>query len=431
MAKSADDLRRAQKAAADKMETSAQALADAVDATALATAQAEFDTAKADFETARAKVDAVEAAEAAKARAATPANHTAQAAAAAAPAQAANPEDKGVAVGLMVQALAMAKGDSDRAAKILERDGHSGVSAALSGATEAAGGVTVPRPLATEIIGLLGAATVVRRAGAVSMPMPAGQIRNAKMLTGPTAGYIGENAAIVESEPTLGPVDQSFKTLTALVPIGNALLAHTGLQLARLVRDEMVMSLARREDLAFLRGNGAANTPTGFRTWAAVGQWAAAPVAATAAAAEAAIRGTLNRVEDKDVALSRGAWFMRAGTKNFLASLRDSIGGYVFPSVERGELMGFPIYTTSQLPANLGAGTETEVFFAAMDQWMIGEDQAITIAMSSEASFVDTGGNTISAFQRDLTLMRAVARHDFAPKHTIAVAGFNGTAWTI
>jgi HK97 family phage major capsid protein len=434
MAKSADDLRRERKAAADAMEAAAQVLAEAADDAALTAAQAEFDKAEAAFKTADRQVKAVEAAEAARAAAATPANHRATGAApgATVPAMPDNKEERAlVETGLLVQALVQGKGDRDKAVTLLDREGHSGVSAALSGATEAAGGVTVPRPLMQGLIGLLGARTVVRRAGAVSVPMPAGQIRAGKMLTGPTASYIAENAAITESEPTFGPVDQAFKTLTGLVPIGNPLLSHTSVALASLVGQELVTALSRREDLAFIRNDGTGNTPIGLRNWAAAGQWAAAAVAATAAAAEAAIRATLNRVEDKDVPMDKGCWIMRASAKNFLASLRDTNGNYVFPLVEDGELMGFPIFLTSQIPTNLGAGTETEIYFAAMDQWMIGEDQAITLAMSSEASYVDSGGNTISAFQRDLTLLRAVSRHDFAPKYTIAVAGFNGTAWTI
>ena len=60
---------------------------------------------------------------------------------------------------------------------------------------------------------------------------------------------------------------------------------------------------------------------------------------------------------------------------------------------------------------------------------MIGDDQEIRIASSTEASFVDVGGNTISAFQRDLTLMRAVSRHDLAPAHDEAISVLTGTGW--
>ena len=62
---------------------------------------------------------------------------------------------------------------------------------------------------------------------------------------------------------------------------------------------------------------------------------------------------------------------------------------------------------------------------------MIGDSMTLSLAVSSEASYVDGGGNTISAFQRDLTLMRAVAEHDFAPAQDVAIAVIRGKAWTL
>ncbi|NRB17719.1 MAG: phage major capsid protein [Rhodobacteraceae bacterium] len=85
--------------------------------------------------------------------------------------------------------------------------------------------------------------------------------------------------------------------------------------------------------------------------------------------------------------------------------------------------------TTSQVPNNLGTGNDTEITFADFSEIMIGDDQDIRIASSSEASFVDTNGDTVSAFQRDLTLMRAVSRHDLAPAHDEAISVITGTSW--
>lgn len=119
--------------------------------------------------------------------------------------------------------------------------------------------------------------------------------------------------------------------------------------------------------------------------------------------------------------------------KNWLANLRDAAGHKVFPSIElSGELLGYSIKTTSQLPNNLGVGgNETEIVFADWNEIVIGESQKITIASSTEAAFVNASGDTISAFQNDLTLMRAVAEHDIAPLHDEAIAGFNGAGWSL
>lgn len=435
-----DDLRRDRKAAATALQTAADAISALEDAGVAGdddkhvAAVTAFDDAQKAFDQVNAAVKRAEAAEAAAAAAAV-GDQDDGAKPGARPAQAINPAEKGVTVGFVVHALARCKGDRDKAASYLEAEGHSGISAALSGATEAAGGVTVPRPMAAELIELLRARVVVRAAGARTFPMPAGQVRHAKQTAPATATYIAENAAITPSEPTFDKLDQSFKKLTGLVPIGNSLLRHSGFAMAQMVRDDLLKVMALREDLAFIRGDGSANTPRGIRNWLLAANWTAAlnsGVAATAAAAESALRRVVSRVEDANVALTNPGWIMRASAKNFLANLRDAPGNKLFPSIEaNGQLLGAPIYTTTQIPNNLAtAGDETEIYFGEFSEAMIGDSMDLSIGVSTEAGYYD-GANYISAFQNDLTLMRAISEHDFALEHDVAFAGFNAKAWSL
>ena len=436
------DLRRDRKAAAEQMSQCAEdiqaleARDGGPDEAEMTAAVEAFDAAKAEFEAADAKVKRAEAVERAQAACATseagdpvgaPAGQDRVAA------TAKNENDKGVAAGAMIHALMNSGGDKMRAAQHLEDNGMSGISAALSGATAGAGGVTIPQEQSAELIELLRPRVTVRASGARVIDMPAGQVKVGRQSAGATAGYTAENASITESEPAFDSVSESFKKLTCLVPIGNSLLRHSSIQMMRLVRDDTLRTMAAREDLAFLRGDGTANTPVGLLNWTPAANKQAG-VANTAVAVEAAIRRMVSQVEDADVVLSQPGWIMRASAKNFLASLRDSASGaYVFPSIERdGTLKGFPIRTTSQIPDNLGAaGNETEVYFADFDEVLIGDSMMITVATSGEAAYVDTAGNTVSAFQNDLTLMRAISERDMAPRHDVALSMLNGVDWTI
>jgi HK97 family phage major capsid protein len=376
-------------------------------------------------------VKRAEAVEAAQAVAAVPAAHTVTPGATV-PAQAANPADKGIEIGLMVGALARTKGDVEKAAAFLDKEGHSGVGASLTSSTDAAGGFTLPRPTATGLIEMLRARVVVRRAGAVTFPMPAGRMRMAKQLTAATASYGAELAVTPPTTPTFGVIDESFKKLTSLVPISNDLLRMSALAMAPVVTNDLLNVMARREDIAFLRGDGTANTPKGIRNWALGPNWQAA-IANTVAAVEAAINRMVNVVEDADVPMTAGGFAMRASTKNFLGALRNPTTGYkVFESIDAsGTLKGYPIYTSSQIPNNLGAGTnETEIYFVDFAQMMIGDSMSVTISTSTEAAYVD-GATTRSAFQNDQTLMRAISEHDFAPAYDQAIAGCNGVNWNI
>lgn len=447
MPKDINDFRRDRKAAADDMEAAVGLIEDAEEAQTdeeaavggsddLKSANADFDKAEAAFHAADAQVKRLESVEAAKAAAAVSEQDPTSAPAAGSGISATpeNPNHKGLQAAFMFQALAVNGGDRDKACAFLEDAGHSGISASLSGATPAAGGVTVPTPLAGELIELLLPRVTVRASGARSVDMPAGEIRNARMGSGATAAYGTENSAIAESEPTFDNVDQKFKKLGCLVPVGNSLLRHTSVSMAIEVRDIILKKMGLREDLAFLRGDGLSNDPVGLKNWMLAANWQAG-VGNTAAVVEAALRGTVSKVEDADVGMIRCGWIMRASAKNFLASLREPVGGaYLFPALRGNnpELLGYPVRVTSQIPDNLGAGgNETEVYFADFDEVMIGDAMDVTFATSTEAAYVDAGGTTRSAFQDDLTLMRAISEHDLAPRHDAALAGLTGANWTL
>lgn len=434
-----DDLRRGRKEAAAKMQTAADKLtglesAATMDAAAIKAAQGEFDAAKAEFGKLDGQVKRAEEAEAAQAASANAGDAApgAGAGGAPSPAVAANPDHKGIEVGFVFHALASTRGDKDKAVALLEKDGHSGISAALSGATDAAGGVTVPRPMAAQVIELLRPRVVMRRAGARTFPMPAGQIRWAKQTGAATAAYGAENSAIGASEPTFGKIDQTFKKLGALVPVGNSLLRHSGVAMAQMARDDLITVMGLREDLGFLRNDGTGDLPKGIVSWCLAGNVQSA-VANNVAAIEPAIARAIDRVETSNVGMTNCGWIMRPDVKNYLANRRDANNWPLYPSIEASEtLKGYPIYTTTQLPNNLGAGTdESEIIFTDFSQMMIGDSMTLSLAVSAEASYVDGGGATISAFQRDLTLMRAVAEHDFAPAQDVAIAVIRAKAWIL
>jgi len=305
------------------------------------------------------------------------------------------------------------------------------MAASLNMGEPTAGGVTVPQPLASSFIAMLRPRVVVSRAGARSTPIPAGQLRKARQTGGATAGYGAELAAIMPSQPALDPVDLNFRKLTSLVPVSNSLLAHSSIAMAQFVRDDMLKVMALREDLGFLRNDGTNGTPTGLRYWAPA--WVSTAVAATANAVDLALRQAVARVEDADVGMIAPGWVMRASTKAFIASLRDANGNKLYPEVDAaGTLMGFPIYTSSQVPNNLGTGgDETEIYFADFAAVMIGDAMTLRLDQSTEASFTNEGGTTVSAFQTDQTLFRAITEHDLAPEHDVAITGFNVTGWAL
>ena len=82
-----------------------------------------------------------------------------------------------------------------------------------------------------------------------------------------------------------------------------------------------------------------------------------------------------------------------------------------------GRLLGFPFVTTSQIPTNVVTGTSNDttyiIFSSDWGEAWVGENEALTIELSGEASYSTDGGTTyISAFQARQTLFRATMAHD-------------------
>ena len=57
------------------------------------------------------------------------------------------------------------------------------------------------------------------------------------------------------------------------------------------------------------------------------------------------------------------------------------------------------------------------------------DSMSLELAVSREGTYVDGGGNTVSAFQADQTLVRAIAEHDFQVRHDASVAVIQLVLW--
>lgn len=82
-----------------------------------------------------------------------------------------------------------------------------------------------------------------------------------------------------------------------------------------------------------------------------------------------------------------------------------------------GSLLNVPFVTSTQIPVTMTRGTSTDASYIVLssdwDEAWIGENLALTIEASGEASYTPDGGTTwISAFQNRQHVFRAVTAHD-------------------
>jgi HK97 family phage major capsid protein len=352
--------------------------------------------------------------------------------------------EKGAAFGRVVRAMAAAKmnkagpegtidilrkwGDDDLAeAMVTSR------TKALAAGDATAGGFLVPTEFSNEVIELLRAQSVVRRLGARIVQMPTGTLKYPKIATGASAAYVGENINVGKSEETFGQLTLTFKKLAVLTPISNDLLRYSSPSADAIVRDDLVSSMATKEDATFIRGAGTDATPKGLLNWCVADQKIAASAASLANITDN-LGQLVVKLKQADIPMISPGWIMAPRTEQSLATIQNANGVFAFrDEVIRGTLWGWPIGVTTNVPITLdttGAGNddESEIYLVDFAQVLIGESMGLLVDSSQEAAYHD-GSNVQAAFSLDQTVVRAISEHDLGMRHDKAVAMLTGVTW--
>jgi len=237
------------------------------------------------------------------------------------------------------------------------------------------------------------------------------------------------------SKPTFGQVVASFKKLTALVPVSNDMLRFADPAIDAYVRDDLVQVLARREDVAFIRGDGTADSPKGFRTFVPAVNVIPSADAFSLTTVTSELGSAVVRLTQANVPMLKPIRVMHPRTLDYLWWVQNANGFYVFrDELEKENLRQYPYFTTTQIPTNLSNGTHadcSEIHLVDILQAMILDSMALQLAVSQEAYFIDDSGAQVSTFQNDLSLIRAITEHDFQMRHDEAIAVLSNVRWQL
>jgi HK97 family phage major capsid protein len=316
----------------------------------------------------------------------------------------------------------------DKAAGFIHnRFGDDLVARALNSGVTGEGGALIPQDFLADLIELLRANTVIRGAGPMEVGMPMGNLTIPRLAGGATASYQNELDDIAVTQERFDDVNFAAKKLTAMVPVSNDLIRRAPIGVEEVVRDDLVQTIARREDLAFMRGDGTDKGPIGMRRLAlpanviTVTAMPATPapgdqLTAILAGASAAILALQNGMSR----MIRPTWFMAPTLARFIATARDQVGGFYFKDeIERGMWEGYPVRLSQQIPTNLVVSTYTkgsEIYFCDMADFVIADTYNVVVDASDVAAYND-GTSIVSAFQRDQSLFRVIAEHDVNMRH--------------
>lgn len=344
-------------------------------------------------------------------------------------------EDKSLVIGGVMRMLALGGnifGARQAAAEVFG-DRHP-VTRALIAGSGPSGGFIVPPDFVAELIEVLRPLTAVRSSGPRILPMPRGTLTLPRQSQAATATYGGEVSAIPVTQQSVDQVIATYKKLTALVPISNDLMRYSDPSVDAMVRDDIAQVLARREDLAFIRGDGTSGSPKGLLNFALSANSFSSNPAYTLTTVAQELGGMLNAIEQQNVPIRNPVWIMHPRSKNYLLNVQNANGFYVYRQemTEQKTLLSVPFKTTTQIPINLVVGANgdcSEVYLCEMSQAMILDSMMLELAVSREGTYVDANGNTVSVFQSDQTLIRGIAEHDFQMRHPEAIAVNTGVRW--
>jgi HK97 family phage major capsid protein len=292
------------------------------------------------------------------------------------------------------------------------------------------GGYLIPPAVSSDVVELLRPASIMRRLGAVVLPMDRGNFSIPRVTQGSTTYYQGESENITPSKMKFGQIQLIFKKLTALVPVSNDLVRYSSPGADAIVRDDMVRSVAQRENQAFLRDDGTDATPKGLLYWApSANKFDSSGT--TLALMTADLGQLLLKLLNNDIPMTRPVWIMSPKIWNALVTVINTNGFYVFRDemVNNQTLWGWPFALSTAVPINLGGGSSSELYLVDMADMIIGESLTPRIDSSPLAAYHD-GSAVVSAYSKDETVIRVISEHDFVARREESIAVLETVNWS-
>lgn len=289
---------------------------------------------------------------------------------------------------------------------------------AMATSTGAGGGYIVPEQYIAQLIEMLQAKLVLNKLGIQSMMgLTSSPVDIPKQTGGSTAFWVNENAEITKSNLTFGQITMSPKMVGALVAMSNRLLRMSNPSAEKIVRNDLVNCLARAVDYAGLRGAGGSNVPLGIANTPGINT-------VTLGTGDGGVPNwdtffdmeyelELDNALDGNIAYAFHPAIKRVLMKTKAKMYSEDTGGLymVQPQKNIQEWLGYPYYTTTQVPIDLTAGGATnctEIYMANWSEMIMAGWGGLEIMGADQAG---------DAFEKVQTWVRIIQEVDFAVRH--------------
>ncbi len=297
-------------------------------------------------------------------------------------------------------------------------------SATAYGATinagQGGGNLVATNLLAGSFIEVLRAKARVMSLGARMLSGLVGNVAIPRQDTATASYWVSpEGTDVTEAEAVFDLITMTPHTIGARSQITRQMLMQSTPDIEMLVRDDLAAVLGLGIDLAAISGTGAGGQPTGILNRAGIGSVAmgvnGGPITIDALIALETSLMTQN-VDENDL-----NYLTNAKQVGALKTLKDASGRYLwtqYPGVfgqrtpTPGEINGYPVARSNQVPSNLTKGTGTNLSAAIFANWselFIGEWGVLEILPNPYGAGFNSGSVDIRALQSVDINLRHVA----------------------
>lgn len=217
----------------------------------------------------------------------------------------------------------------------------------------------------------------VKELGATMLSGLRGPVAFPKQATAGSVAWLGESAAVTESNLTTTQVLLNPKTLRARQAYTKQLFNEAVVDVEALIRADLASIMALEVDRVAIEGDGSSNSPTGILSTSGIGSVALGTNGAAPAFGDIVDLETEIAQDNADIASM--AYLTTAGMRGQLKKTEQfssTNGQPVWTGGREGEMNGYPAHVSNQVPSDLTKGTGTglhAILFGVFSQLMIGE----------------------------------------------------------
>ena len=229
---------------------------------------------------------------------------------------------------------------------------------ATGGTAGSEGGVNI----ATEVGGIIDVLlpnTVLAGLGVTRFDNLTGNLDLPKASTQPAAGWNTENGTATEKSPAFGKVSFSPKRLAAYIQVSNQLLRQSSNSIDAYVRNYLANAMAQELEKAAIKGGGT-NEPTGI-----IGNTDVNVVSIGTNGGVISWQTVVDLMKEVENSNANGQAYLtnplvKAALQTTARQTSGVEGNFILQS-GAGELNGYPMAVTTNVPSNLSKGTGTNL----------------------------------------------------------------------